>query len=61
MDSRRLSALSNVLSSKRGTCYHAISRDLSCRPDEILKFKTKELSLKSIATHRYSSILGSSS
>jgi integrase/recombinase XerD len=34
--------------SKREKCYHAISRDLSCRPHEILKLKIKDLTFKSI-------------
>ena len=28
---------------KRDRCYHAISRDLSCRPHEILKLKIRDL------------------
>ena len=34
--------------SKRDRCYHAISRDLSCRPHEILKLKIRDLSFKSV-------------
>ena len=32
--------------SKREKCYHAISRDLSCRPSEILKLKIKDIAFK---------------
>jgi hypothetical protein len=34
--------------SKRDKCYHAISRDLSARPHEILKLKIKDMDIKSI-------------
>jgi integrase len=39
--------------SKRDRCYHAISRDLSCRPHEILKLKIRDLSFKSVGTAQY--------
>jgi integrase/recombinase XerD len=39
--------------SKRDRCYHAISRDLSCRPHEILKLKIKDLSFKSVGSSQY--------
>lgn len=39
--------------SMRDRCYHAISRDLSCRPHEILKLKIRDLSFKSIGTSQY--------
>jgi hypothetical protein len=39
--------------SKRDRCYHAISRDLSCRPHEILKLKIRDLSFKSVGTSQY--------
>lgn len=32
--------------SKRDTCYHAISRDSSCRPHELLKLKIKDIVFK---------------
>jgi integrase len=35
---------------KRVKCYHAISRDLSCRPHEILKLKIKDIAFKTIGT-----------
>jgi hypothetical protein len=37
----------------RDRCYHAISRDLSCRPHEILKLKIRDLSFKSVGTSQY--------
>ena len=39
--------------SKRDRCYHAISRDLSCRPHEILKLKIRDLSFKSVGSSQY--------
>jgi integrase/predicted nucleic acid-binding Zn ribbon protein len=39
--------------SKRERCYHAISRDLSARPHEILKLKIKDLSFKMIGSSQY--------
>ena len=39
--------------SMRDRCYHAISRDLSCRPHEILKLKIRDLSFKSVGTSQY--------
>jgi integrase len=33
-------------SSKRDRCYHTVSRDLSCRPDELLKLKIKDVVFK---------------
>jgi integrase len=38
---------------KREKCYHAISRDLSCRPHEILKLKIKDIAFKTIGTSQY--------
>jgi integrase/recombinase XerD len=35
---------------KREKCYHAISRDLSARPHEILKLKIKDLSFKMVGS-----------
>jgi hypothetical protein len=40
-------------SSKRERCYHAISRDLSARPHEILKLKIRDLSFKMIGSSQY--------
>jgi integrase/recombinase XerD len=39
--------------SKRERCYHAISRDLSARPHEILKLKIRDLSFKMVGTSQY--------
>jgi integrase len=39
--------------SKRDKCYHAISRDLSARPHEILKLKIKDIAFKVIGTYQY--------
>jgi len=39
--------------SKRVRCYHAISRDLSCRPHEILKLKIRDLAFKSAGPSTY--------
>ena len=42
---------------KRDKCYHAISRDSSCRPHEILKLKIKDLSFKTSGNFQYAEIL----
>jgi integrase len=42
---------------KRDKCYHAISRDLSCRPHEILKLKIKEIFFKSVDSYQYAEVL----
>jgi integrase/predicted nucleic acid-binding Zn ribbon protein len=39
--------------SKREKCYHAISRDLSCRPHEILKLKIKDIAFKTVGSNNY--------
>ena len=38
--------------SKRDKCYHAISRDLSARPHEILKLKIRDISFKTVPSGR---------
>jgi integrase/recombinase XerD len=38
---------------KRERCYHAISRDLSARPHEIVKLKIRDLSFKTIGSSQY--------
>jgi integrase len=43
--------------SSRDKCYHAISRDLSCRPSEILKLKIKDLAFKTIGNSQYAEIV----
>jgi integrase/recombinase XerD len=37
--------------SKRMKCYHAVSRDTSCRPHEILKLRIKDIVFKTIASN----------
>jgi integrase len=39
--------------SVRDRCYHAISRDLSCRPAEILNLRIKDIRFKMIGTSAY--------
>jgi integrase/recombinase XerD len=43
--------------SKREKCYHAISRDLSARPHEILKLKIRDISFKTIGTSQYAEVV----
>lgn len=43
--------------SKRDRCYHAISRDLSCRPHEILRLKIKDLSFKFVGSSQYAEVV----
>jgi integrase len=43
--------------SKRDKCYHAISRDLSCRPHEILKLKIRDIVFKTTGNYQYVEIL----
>jgi integrase len=42
---------------KRDRCYHAITRDSSCRPHEILKLKIKDLSFKTSGNFQYAEVL----
>lgn len=39
--------------SKRDKCYHAISRDLSCRPHEIFKLKIRDVIFKTTGNYQY--------
>jgi integrase/recombinase XerD len=39
--------------SKRMKCYHAVSRDTSCRPHEILKLRIKDIIFKTITSNHY--------
>jgi integrase len=41
---------------KRDKCYHAISRDLSARPAEILKLKIRNLSFKMVGQQQYAEV-----
>jgi integrase len=43
--------------SKRDKCYHAISRDSSCRPSEILKLRIKDITFKMINGKQYAEVL----
>jgi integrase/recombinase XerD len=42
---------------KREKCYHAISRDSSCRPHEILKLKIRDIAFKSTGNYQYAEAL----
>ena len=44
-------------SSKRDKCYHAMSRDLSCRPHEILKLKIRDIVFKTTGNYQYAETL----
>jgi integrase/recombinase XerD len=44
-------------SSKRDRCYHAISRDSSCRPHELLELKIKDVVFKVAGDRQYAEIL----
>jgi hypothetical protein len=43
--------------SKRIKCYHAISRDTSCRPHEILKLRIKDIFFKTSGNYQYAEVL----
>lgn len=43
--------------SKRDRCYHAISRDLSARPHEILNLKIKDIVFKNAQNKQYAEVL----
>lgn len=43
--------------SKRDRCYHAISRDLSCRPHEILNLRIKDINFKTSGNYQYTEVL----
>jgi integrase len=43
--------------SKREKCYHAISRDTSCRPHEIVKLKIKDVVFKTNGNYQYAEVL----
>ncbi|HET7284242.1 MAG TPA: hypothetical protein VFI70_06105 [Nitrososphaeraceae archaeon] len=43
--------------SKRIRCYHAISRDTSCRPHEILKLRIKDIVFKTSGHYQYAEVL----
>jgi integrase/recombinase XerD len=41
----------------RERCYHAISRDLSCRPSEILRLKIKDIVFKMVGANQYAEVV----
>jgi integrase len=41
----------------REKCYHTISRDLSCRPHEILKLRLKDIHFKNSGDYQYAEVL----
>jgi integrase len=43
--------------SKREKCYHAISRDTSCRPHEIVKLKIRDVVFKTTGNSQYAEVL----
>jgi hypothetical protein len=43
--------------SVRKKCYHTISRDLSCRPHEILKLRIKDIQFKNSGNRQYAEVL----
>jgi hypothetical protein len=43
--------------SKRMKCYHMVSRDLSCRPHEILKLRIKDMQFKTAGNSQYAHVV----
>jgi integrase/recombinase XerD len=43
--------------SKRDKCYHAVSRDSSCRPHELLKLRIKDIVFKMTGNRQYAEVL----
>jgi integrase len=43
--------------SKRMKCFHAMSRDTSCRPHELLKLRIRDVVFKSIGDKQYAEVL----
>jgi integrase len=43
--------------SKRIRCYHAVARDTSCRPHEILKMRVKDIVFKTYGSYHYAEVL----
>jgi integrase len=41
----------------RDKCYHAMSRDLSCRPAEILKLKVRDVVFKTVGNSQYAEVV----
>ena len=42
---------------KRDRCYHAMSRDASCRPHELLKLRIKDVVFKMARNKQYAEVL----
>jgi len=42
---------------KRDIRYHAISRDTSCRPHEILDLRIKDVVFNTVGNHQYAEVL----
>ena len=45
------------VTNKRDRCYHAMSRDLSARPHEILNLKIKDIVFKTVDKYQYAEVL----
>ncbi|MGH9982497.1 MAG: hypothetical protein ACRD8W_00900 [Nitrososphaeraceae archaeon] len=43
--------------SKRTKCFHAMSRDTSCRPHELLKLRIRDVVFKSVGDRQYAEVL----
>ncbi len=43
--------------SKRMKCYHAVARDLGCRPHEILKLRIKDIAFKLVGNRQYAEVV----
>jgi integrase len=43
--------------SKRMKCYHMVSRDLSCRPNEILKLRIKDMQFRTAGNSQYAQVV----
>jgi integrase len=42
---------------KRDRCYHAISRDLSCRPHELLQLRIRDITFKTAGNYQYADVV----
>jgi integrase len=42
---------------KRDRCYHTISRDLSCRPHELLKLRIRDITFKIAGNYQYADVV----
>jgi integrase len=42
---------------KRDRCYHAVARDTSCRPHELLKLRIKDIAFKTAGNCQYAEVL----